>query len=42
MKFRQRDLSGEILKDTTSFDDKMLEEMFELTVVKEKLKRVCK
>jgi len=35
----QRDLSGEILKDTSSFDDKSLEEMFELRVAKEKLKR---
>jgi len=35
----QRDLSGEILRDTSSFDDKFLEEMFELTTAKERLKK---
>eukprot|EP01114_Cavostelium_apophysatum_P004905 TRINITY_DN1536_c0_g1_i1.p1 TRINITY_DN1536_c0_g1~~TRINITY_DN1536_c0_g1_i1.p1 ORF type:complete len:422 (-),score=162.34 TRINITY_DN1536_c0_g1_i1:86-1351(-) len=35
----QRDLSGEILRDTSSFDDKLLEEMFELSTAKEKLKK---
>jgi len=35
----QRDVSGEILKDTSSFDDRLLEEMFELSTAKEQLKR---
>jgi len=37
--FMQRNLSGEILKDTSSFDEKLMEEMFELKMVKEQLKQ---
>jgi len=33
-----RDLSGEILSDISSFDDKLMEEMFDLTKVKQDLK----
>jgi len=34
----QRDLSGEILKQVSSFDDKMMEDMFELQKSKEQLR----
>jgi len=34
----QRDLSGEILKDISAFEDKLLEEIFELKKAKEELK----
>jgi len=33
-----RDLSGEILKDTSSFDDRLMEEIFELSKAKEQFK----
>jgi len=34
----QRDLSGEVLKDISAFEDKLLEEIFELKKAKEELK----
>jgi uncharacterized linocin/CFP29 family protein len=36
---RQRNVSGEILKEVSSFEDKLIEEMFELKSVKEFLKK---